>query len=323
LTAGIRKGTDEFVQHGVQNELQDNGSYSKTVTDQVMDAPTDPDWKIGFEHDLAADTMIYGSYSTSYRVQSKYRSLAEPEELKAYQVGSKSRFLDNRLQVNASVYYYDYTNFLARNQDTVWVDDTDGDFEEDMDESVDDSGAAGQGDGRMYGVDVQVSALITSNDRLDLAVSWEESEWTDLVFDYEHDVELTVVDEEYVYVPIEDINYNGKSMVLTPPWSITASYSHNFLLPNGGDLKATIDANFKSGYRLTWKEEEYPYNYQESHHLENLSLVYSSPGGMWSLTGYVKNISDYAVKTMYRSDRGGFLSIGAPRTYGGVLTVKF
>jgi iron complex outermembrane receptor protein len=323
LTAGIRKGTDEFVQHGVQNELQTDGSYRERVTDQVMDSPSDPDWKLGFEYDLDQGTMLYGSYSTSYRVQSKYRSLAEPEELKAYQVGSKSRFMSNRLQVNASAYYYEYKNFLARNQDTVWIYTGNGDLIEDMDETVDDSGAAGQGDGRMYGVDVQVSTLITSVDRLDLAVSWEESEWTDLVFDYEHKEELTVIDGKLVWVEIEDIDYTGKSMVFTPPWSITASYSHNFLLPNGGDLKATLDASYKSDYRLTWKEDEYPYNYQESHHLENISLVYSSPGGMWSLTGYVKNLADYAVKTMYRSDRGGFLSIGAPRTYGGVLTVRY
>jgi iron complex outermembrane receptor protein len=288
-----------------------------------MDAPTKPDWKFGFEYDLGDNTMLYGSYSTSYRVQSKYRSLAEPEELTAYQAGSKSRFMNNRLQFNTAAYYYDYVNFLARNMKSVWIVDSDDDFEMDMNETEDDSGAAAQGDGRMYGIDVQVSAILTDNDRLDLAVSWEESEWTDLTFVYDHDKELTVVDGEYVMVDIEDECYNGKTMVFTPPVSVTAVYSHSFLLPNGGDLKANLDMSYKSGYRLTWKEAEYPYNKQEAHYIGNVSAVYTHPSGMWTITGYVKNLTDYAVKTMYRSDRGGFMSIGAPRTYGGILSVKF
>lgn len=323
LTAGVRKGTDEFTQHGVSNELQENGDYEPTTTDQVMDAPTDPDWKLGFEYDLEENTMVYGSYTTSYRVQSKYRSLAEPEELKAYQVGAKSRFMNNRLQVNTSAYYYDYTNFLARNVDSVWIYDSNGDLIEDTDETEDDSGSSGQGDGRMYGMDVAVSALITSNDRVDLSVSYEKSEWTDLVFVYDHTWEYAVVDDQLVKVDIEPINYNGKTMNFTPDWSITAGYTHDFLLPNGGALKAALNVSYKSGYRLTWKDAEYPYNYQEAHHLEDISLVYSSPSGKWSLSGYVKNLADYAVKTMYRSDRGGFMSVGSPRTYGGVFTIRF
>lgn len=323
LTGGIRKGTDEFVQHGVQNTLQSDGSYEPVVKDQIMNSPTKPDWKFGFEYDLEENTMLYGSYATSYRVQSKYRSLAEPEELKAYSIGSKSRFMGNRLQINTSAYYYDYLNFLARNMMSVWVADLDADLEMDMNETEDDSGAAGQGDGRMYGVDIQVSTIITNNDKLDLAVSYEKSEWTDLFFDYEHDTQKAVVNGVVVDVEVEDVSYNGKTMVFTPPWSITAVYSHNFMLVNGSSIKANLDISFKSGYRLTWKEDEYPYNYQESHHIENLSGIYTHSNGMWTFTGYVKNLTDYAVKTMYRSDRGGFMSIGAPRTYGGILAVKF
>ena len=323
LNVGIRKGTDEFVQHGVQNTLQSDGSYLPVVRDQIMDSPSKPDWKFGLEYDLEENTMLYGSYATSYRVQSKYRSLAKPEELKSYSVGSKSRFMGNRLQLNTAAYYYDYLNFLARNMASVWVADLDGDLQMDMNETEDDSGAAGQGDGRMYGFDIQASAIITNNDKLDLAISYEKSEWTDLFFNFEHETQKAVVDGALVDVLVEDVSYNGKTMVFTPPWSITAAYSHNFLLGNGGSIKANLDVSFKSGYRLTWKEAEYPYNYQESHHIENLSAIYTHSNGMWTLTGYVKNLSNYAVKTMYRSDRGGFMSIGTPRTYGAVMSVKF
>ena len=41
-------------------------------------------------------------------------------------------------------------------------------------------------------------------------------------------------------------------------------------------------------------------------------------------SGYVNNIENYAVKTSFMSGAGGgTLMIGDPRTYGGVLSIKF
>lgn len=326
LSAGIRKGTDSFDQIGTQSSLQTDGTYAVATKVQEMDAPTEPDWKFGVEYDLDENTMLYTNYSTSYRVQSKYRSLADPQKMKAYSAGSKSRFFNNQLQLNTSAYYYDYSNYLCRRQVDVWVADTDGDWLEDTDETEDDSGAAGQGDGRMYGVDVSASAIITSNDKLDLSLSWEKSEWTDMYFDYEHETELQEVDDGAsppITVAVEDEDFTGKEMVLTPAWSINLAYSHNFMLSNGGAIKAAIDSNFQTSCRITWKQEEYPYNYQEAHHIENASVTYTHSNGMWTLTGYVKNIFEYPVKAMYRSDNGGFMSLDAPRTYGAILNIRF
>jgi iron complex outermembrane recepter protein len=69
------------------------------------------DWK-------PSDTsLVYISYSRGYRAGT-YNGLAyggnaqvyfvPPETVNAYEAGLKSRFLDNRLQINASVFYYDY-----------------------------------------------------------------------------------------------------------------------------------------------------------------------------------------------------------------------
>jgi len=63
--------------------------------------------------------MLYGSYSRGYR-GGTYNGLAfqaasqvyfvKPEEVDAEEVGIKSRFFDNRLQFNASVFHYNYYN---------------------------------------------------------------------------------------------------------------------------------------------------------------------------------------------------------------------
>ncbi|MDP3675353.1 MAG: TonB-dependent receptor [Novosphingobium sp.] len=69
------------------------------------------DWK------ASDDILLYGSYSRGYR-SGTFNGLAygsanqvyfvKPEEVDAFEVGFKSRFLDNRLQFNVAAFYYDY-----------------------------------------------------------------------------------------------------------------------------------------------------------------------------------------------------------------------
>jgi iron complex outermembrane receptor protein len=109
----------------------------------------------------------------------------------------------------------------------------------------------------------------------------------------------------------------------TPPWTVNANYTHSFGLPNGGDLNARIDVKYQTGYRLTWMEDDYPYNWQETHFMGDVSTVYTHPDGKWTLSGYVKNITEYAEKRMFNSAGEASLSIGNPRTYGVILSVKY
>ena len=69
------------------------------------------DWK------ATEDVLVYASYSRGYRGGTynglSFQSAAqayfvEPEKVDAFEVGFKSRFMDNRLQFNVSAFYYDY-----------------------------------------------------------------------------------------------------------------------------------------------------------------------------------------------------------------------
>jgi iron complex outermembrane recepter protein len=62
-------------------------------------------------------TMVYASFSRGYR-SGTFNGLAygsanqvyfvRPESVNAYEMGFKTRFMDNRLQINGAVFYYDY-----------------------------------------------------------------------------------------------------------------------------------------------------------------------------------------------------------------------
>jgi hypothetical protein len=123
--------------------------------------------------------------------------------------------------------------------------------------------------------------------------------------------------------PLEDEDYEGKPMTASPEWNITASYQHTFDLPNGGTLVPQVDLLYKGDYRLTWKDDDYPYNYQEAYYKLDLSMNYTHSDGKWSVTGYCRNVGDYAEKRSYFPEPVNESRIGQPRTYGAVFSVRY
>lgn len=314
----------EIMRAGPTSFREDNVDWESSYSE--------PDYKLGFEYDIAENSMIYADYSTSYRAQamssetSSNIEVPPPEKLKAYTLGAKNRFFDNKLQVNAAAFYYNYTNYFVQEVKTAYIGN---DLENPTSEYTErDPDSATWGDGHMMGIDLQATALISPNDILNLSVSYLKTEWDTLFIDYRYDWE--VIDDgirhtEEVYdieiKEMEDADYSGKEMTHSPEWTINANYEHIFNLWNGGSLETEIAAIFKSSYRLTWDADDYPYNYQEANCKFDLSATYNHPDNRWSLSGYVRNLTDYCEKTAYSSR--GDTRIGTPRTYGLVLSVQY
>ncbi|EIZ80474.1 putative outer membrane salicin receptor [Novosphingobium sp. Rr 2-17] len=78
-------------------------------------------YKVRLEHDLTPQNMLYGVVSTGFSpgdvtltTDNSYKPVAQTlkaETLTSYEIGSKNRFLDNRLQVNGDIYYNDYSGY--------------------------------------------------------------------------------------------------------------------------------------------------------------------------------------------------------------------
>ena len=75
--------------------------------------------RVVLNYQVAEDVLAYASYSRGYRAGT-YNALAyqgvnqvypvAPEEVDAFEIGVKSRFFDNRIQLNVAGFYYDYKN---------------------------------------------------------------------------------------------------------------------------------------------------------------------------------------------------------------------
>lgn len=289
--------TDRFSVNGGMRYTSDNETEEGTRNGEVQD-PTDnefdnTDYKIGVEYDFAEEYMLWADFSTGFRAGKQSNN---PEYLDAYQIGSKNRFFDNALQLNISAFYYDYQNYQAEKTLTY----EDGTFE---------MGAA-VGDAVIYGVDIQTNYILTKKDRIDLGVSYLKGQYDNVVVTYDY------ADPEY---------YDGMDKPRAPRWTINGTYEHTFYLVDGGTLKASWTTRFESKSKVSFAVDpqyglDERVNIMEAHTMSNATLTYGAPSGKWSLSGYVKNIENFAYKEQLM---GSAMSVGAPRTYALQLSITY
>ena len=264
------------------------GSY---WTDTIY---SNTDYKIGVEYDLNESSMLWADFSTGFRAGIRG---GPPEYLDAYQLGAKHRFLDDALQLNYSAYYYDYQDYQSGGMKIL------------PEFFVFDSGT-GVGDAQISGIDVQASWIISSHDRFDFNVSYLASMYEDVVIDWEYSA---------------DEPLTGLTKTHSPEWTFSPTYEHVFYLQNGGALMAHVDTTYRGKVKLANFIDPSHGNpdgvYEmKAHWLSNASLTYNSPEGRWSLSGYVKNIENVAVKN---SCAQGKNQIGPPRTWAINLSVRY
>jgi len=117
LTAGLRYTKDKKILKGGANPVGDvttivegRGEWSE-VTGKL-----NLSWDLDL--DFTDSTMVYGTLSRGYKggginLASSVSPTFEPEYIDAIEVGSKNTLLDNRVQLNTALFYYDYSDYQA------------------------------------------------------------------------------------------------------------------------------------------------------------------------------------------------------------------
>jgi iron complex outermembrane receptor protein len=121
LIAGVRYTHDQ--DSGVVSDYYD--AFGPPTHDSLTSKGATE--KISFEADLSADNMLYATWSTGLKPGGANLNqtpilaplVFQPEHVISYEIGSKNRFLDNRVQLNLSAYYYFYNNLQLQEDDPV------------------------------------------------------------------------------------------------------------------------------------------------------------------------------------------------------------
>jgi iron complex outermembrane receptor protein len=254
-------------------------------------------WLVGAELDWGDNNLLYAKVNTGFKsgtVNAVPPGIGvplatDPEEVTAYQIGSKNRFLDNRLQVNAEAFFYDYEGY----QVVVIATDPTGFFPGQFFPSTNAQKA------EFKGGEIEVNWLVSDVGQLDLAV--------------------TLLDAKHVEFVTRAFNWSGNDVQRAPPYTVTAGYRHRWYLSNGNEVTARISSQYVDANYT--RDANLPGDWQEAYTNTSANVAYQH--GNWNFSAWVRNLEDEAVIALSRSaDRGGYsVFMFPPRTYG--FTVKY
>jgi iron complex outermembrane recepter protein len=307
------------------------GCYSGPVdclVNRFVGAKTDSafNWKAGVEYDLTPQNMLYATVATGFKAGGlNYTAVDfpndltpipyDPEKLTALTIGSRNRFMDGRLQVNAEGFYWNYED----HQDNVAV--------------ATGSGALvgvtqNAGKAKSYGAELDVVAKVTGSDTLRLNMQLNETRYDRFSF---LSSPVSQFDTGCATGPSAVpgsvvVDCSGFPLTNAPKVTGSAAFTHVFVLPQHATLDATISGQYASSrylYSDFTQQMKAP-----SYGLVNVNATYHSPDDNWSFGVFGRNLTDedvytggFAISGFYESLK--VVNVGAPRTYGAHFSVKF
>lgn len=304
LIGGLRY-TQDRKEHAVTSEDFVTGDFvSNSPTVALSNSAVT--YKAGAEYDLTSSSLLYSDVSKGYKagglnsagsIPQAYR----PEDLLAYEVGSKNRLFGNRLQLNADAYYYDYTNMQVFIAGPPTADNPVVSFV-----------MTNAAKSRLWGAESDLEWLATHEDRITAVIAYNNARFQNFIYPSIF----------YGSPPTFILDRSGQTLPLAPSWTETLGYEHIFGLTNGASLTASFNLKETSSYNVS--VEPAPDVHQPAYHQTDAHLTYSGSGGHWDATLYGSNLENTAVRVFdqYAGGHNG-LMLQPPRTYGLSVTARF
>jgi iron complex outermembrane receptor protein len=299
LKGGLRYTDEEKKLPGTARSRLNTPNPISVATGAVLN--TDKlTWLIGAEYDLAEENMLYFKVNTGFKSGNVnpvppdigLPTVTTPEEIIAYQVGSKNRFNDNRIEVNAEFFYYDYDGY----QTVVVATDPTGFFI-----------------GNFFPTANAQKAVFKGGEIESLFLAGDSGQF---------ELTLTLLDAKHKEFVTPTANLSGNDVQRTPDYTVTAGYQHHFQLSNGASLVGRITSQYVDGHYT--RDENRPGDYQDSYTNTSAYLNYQQPQSRWNISAWVRNLEDEPVMGVSQSGagRGGWnVFMLPPRMYG--VTFKY
>jgi iron complex outermembrane receptor protein len=280
-----------------------------------------PTFKGGAEWNVTDKSLLYANVSTGYKAgglnATTIASLVsyDPETITSYEIGSKNEFLDGRLRLNLDGFYYDYNGVQLNSQLNT----------EGTTVRLTTNAAAA----KIYGAELEASALVTDEFRIDGNLSWlPVAKFTSLP---------AALD---VLFGNQNADLTGRRMPTAPKWMMNLSPQYTIPAFQGhltfrADFQYTSDQVFTpfgtspyeitptTGLPFTVANNPYASAFQKAYTRTNLRIRYDADKN-WYAEISADNIENareltYAVFSATESP-GAYL---APRLFGVTVGAKF
>jgi iron complex outermembrane receptor protein len=276
-------------------------------------------WKAGAEYDLAPQNMLYLTASTGYKAgglnDSGGTTPYKPEKLFALEFGARNRFLQDRLQVNLETFYWKYRdqqiphNTLDALGNVAFI--------------YENAASA-----TLYGFDLDVAAKPSSHDTVHVAAEYLNSRYGTFTYALPNGGALPppVAGVQTGCAVTTVVDCSGFQLLSAPRWAGSLAWDHTFPLPSGARLLTHVDAQFAA---QRWLAVDFlaPQERAPSYIVETAAITYSSRDDKWSVTGFVRNLSNQPVYTT--GAENPFIpgavdaAIADPRTFGARFSMRF
>jgi iron complex outermembrane recepter protein len=266
------------------------------------------------EFDVGTRSLLYGSVETGYRSGGFNPDASYgPENITAFTIGSKNRFVDNRLQLNVEAFYWKY-----RDQQLSYL-------------GINSVGAVGlltRNIGRSFakGVEVEALAQITPSTRLMANIQYLDSKYES--FTYVTPARpftgcATTPAATPTGAPFT-INCAGFPLFNAPKWTVNLGVQQRFIVSDKLALVVDADTQYRSSrftnFTLTAQDLQGPT------WISNAQVTLVADEGRWSITAFVRNIENNRYQTFATQVPASnlYVSINAqPRTFGVRVSTKF
>lgn len=255
--------------------------------------------KLSIKYTPSSNMMLYASATRGFK-SGGFNSTAiqtpqsfNPEFVWSYETGVKSTFWDDRALFDADAFYYDYSNLQVNKYDSVNI------------VSIENAARA-----TIKGFEVKSEIMPVSALTLSANLS---------VLDATYDKFQTVNPDNPGLGPV---SLKGNMLVRAPKFSANVGAQYEIPLEAMGSL--TLRANYFYRSRIYFTPFNDPKVSQGGFGLWNMSVEFDNSDGRWSISAFVKNLTNqlyYQEESRSASIVGTIGWPGTPRTFGIDLAV--
>ena len=255
-------------------------------------------FRLNLDYNLDDNSKLYANATTGYRSGGfnltffSQTPTYEPEELIAYELGYKGQLLDRTLQLNGSVYLYDYQSIHTRTEEAcppqLGLDSLDSVCAIGVASTTSVEAAPGA---EVRGLEVEALWLPTPALTIGGNMSLTQSEYTEsfIIID---GADPTVPQVLYTLANNADRarDIKGNQLLQVPQSKASAFASYRFQLPQAGALEVLGTWAYISDVYFAAYESEL--DKAPAYDRFDLRATWTSPSSRWTMTGFVHNVFD-------------------------------
>ena len=277
----------------------------------------EPTWRFTVSHTFSDDLFAYFNYSRGFKsgayndqtgssgspITAASAAPTDPEIADSLELGFKGEFMDNRLRLNMATFYVEYSD-AQRDLVAVFDNPFGGSFQE--------TRFFNAADLSSYGLEVEMTAVLTDNLTLRGNLGYLKSEYDEFLADTNFDGEINLD------LSNEDVNRAPEWQ-----WSMDAIYNHSFM---NGDLTWVAGFTYEDEAIFVYSNVSPEYHgMTDDRTLVNASVTYTSADERFFARLYGRNLTDeeYRVGELPVADLWTMTYYGQPRSYGLEVGMKF